>query len=142
MLKKTIKFTDYNGVQRSEDFYFNLSKAELLEMEMGTTGGFTETIRKMISAQDVPALARLFKELILKSYGVKSDDGKRFIKNDALREEFMQTEAFSDLYLELATDADAGAQFVNGIMPADIAAEAAKEAKKLAAAEALTGGNA
>lgn len=142
MLKKTIKFTDYNGVQRSEDFYFNLSKAELLEMEMGTTGGFTETIRKMISAQDVPALARLFKELILKSYGVKSDDGKRFIKNEALREEFMQTEAFSDLYLELATDADAGAQFVNGIMPADIAAEAAKEAKKLAAAEALTGGNA
>ena len=124
MLKKTITYTDYNGVERTEDFYFYLSKADLMEMEMGTTGGFAEMIQKVVNAQDAPAIIRIFKDLILKAYGEKSADGKRFIKNDELRDAFSQTEAYSQLFMELATDADAAAKFVNGIMPADLSEKA------------------
>lgn len=120
MLKKTITYTDYNGVERTEDFYFYLSKADLMEMEMGTTGGFAEMIQKVVNAQDSPAIIKIFKDLILKAYGEKSADGKRFIKNDELRDAFSQTEAYSQLFMELATDSDAAAKFVNGIMPADV----------------------
>lgn len=120
MLKKTITYTDYNGVERTEDFYFYLSKADLMEMEMGTTGGFAEMIQKVVNAQDAPAIIKIFKDLILKAYGEKSADGKRFIKNNELREAFSQTEAYSQLFMELATDSDAAAKFVNGIMPADV----------------------
>lgn len=120
MLKKTITYTDYNGVERTEDFYFYLSKADLMEMEMGTTGGFAEMIQKVVNAQDAPAIIKIFKDLILKAYGEKSADGKRFIKNDELRDSFSQTEAYSQLFMELATDSDAAAKFVNGIMPADV----------------------
>ena len=125
MLKKTITFEDYNGVERKEDFYFNLSKAEIMEMELSTTGGLAEMIQKIVAAQDTPKLIKIFKDLVLRSYGIKSDDGRRFIKNDKLKEEFSQTEAYSILFMELATDADAAAKFVNGIMPADLAAQAA-----------------
>lgn len=127
MLKKTIKYTDFNGVERSEDFYFNLTKAEIMEMEMGTTGGLSEMINKVIAAKDVPTIIKMFKDLVLKAYGVKSDDGRRFIKNDAIRDEFAQTEAYSELFMELATDSDKAAAFVNGIVPAEVAAEAAKQ---------------
>lgn len=120
MLKKTIKYTDYNGTERNEDFYFNLTKAELMEMEMGTSGGLGESIQRIVSAQDAPAIIKVFKDLVLRSYGIKSPDGKRFIKNDAIREEFEQTEAYSILFMELATDADAAAKFVNGIVPQDM----------------------
>lgn len=120
MLKKTITYTDYNGVERTEDFYFYLSKADLMEMEMGTTGGFAEMIQKVVNAQDAPAIIKIFKGLILKAYGEKSADGKRFIKNDEIRDAFSQTEAYSQLFMELATDSDAAAKFVNGIMPADV----------------------
>lgn len=120
MLKKTITYTDYNGVERTEDFYFYLSKADLMEMEMGTTGGFAEMIQKVVNAQNAPAIIKIFKDLILKAYGEKSADGKRFIKNDELRDAFSQTEAYSQLFMELATDSDAAAKFVNGIMPADV----------------------
>lgn len=120
MLKKTITYTDYNGVERTEDFYFYLSKADLMEMEMGTTGGFAEMIQKVVNAQDAPAIIKIFKDLILKAYGEKSADGKRFIKNDEVRDAFSQTEAYSQLFMELATDSDAAAKFVNGIMPADV----------------------
>lgn len=118
MLKKTITYTDYNDVERTEDFYFNISKAELAEMEMGTTGGFSEMIERVIAAQDVPSLVKIFKEIILKAYGEKSLDGKRFIKSEELSTAFSQTEAYSNLYMELATDADAATKFVNGILPA------------------------
>ena len=125
MLKETIKYTDYNGVERTEDFWFHLSKAELMEWEMGTTGGLTEMIKRIVDAQDAPAIIKIFKELILKAYGQKSPDGKRFIKSGELATEFSQTEAYSQLFMELATDADKAAAFVNGIMPSDVAEKAA-----------------
>lgn len=118
MLKKTFTYTDYNGVERTEDHYFNLSKAELMEMELSTTGGLAEMINKIVAAQDAPAIVKIFKELVLKAYGQKSDDGRRFIKSKELSDSFAQTEAYSQLFMELATDADAAAAFVNGIVPA------------------------
>lgn len=125
MLKKTITYHDYNGVEYTQDFYFNLSKAEIMEMEMGTTGGLAEMITKIVAAQDAPAIIKIFKDLILKSYGEKSADGKRFIKSDEISTAFTQTEAYSELFMELATDAEAAAAFVNGIIPADMAKEVA-----------------
>lgn len=117
MLKKTITYTDYNGTERTEDFYFNLSEAEITEMEMSTTGGFADMIQRIVSAQDVPSIIKIFKDLLLKSYGEKSPDGKRFVKSEELSTAFSQTEAYSILFMELATDADAAANFVNGIVP-------------------------
>jgi len=118
MLKKTLSYTDYNNTERTEDFYFNLSKAEVLEMEMETTGGLVAMINNIISAQDMPSIIKIFKDLILRSYGEKSPDGKRFIKNNEVREAFSQTEAFSNLFMDLSTDPDAAAAFVNAIVPA------------------------
>lgn len=123
MLKKTITYPDYNGVERTEDFYFNLSKAEVTEMEMSTTGGLAEMIQKVVAAQDTAAIIKIFKDLILKAYGEKSPDGKRFMKVQngiRLADAFAETEAYSILFMELATDADAAAKFVNGIIPGDI----------------------
>lgn len=125
MLKETIEYTDYNGVERTEDFWFHLSKAELMEWEIGTTGGLTEMIKRIVDARDAPAIIKIFKELVLKAYGQKSPDGKRFIKSEELATEFSQTEAYSELFMELATDADKAAAFVNGIMPSDVAEKAA-----------------
>jgi hypothetical protein len=117
MLKKTMTYTDYNGVQRTEDFYFNLSKAEVTEMEMGTAGGLAEMIKAVVDAKDAPSIIKIFKDLILKAYGEKSPDGKRLIKSEELSTAFSQTEAYSDLFMELATNADEAAKFVNGIIP-------------------------
>lgn len=117
MLKKTIIYIDYNGVERKEDFYFNLTKAEIMEMEMSISGGLTEMINRIVAAKDAPAIVKIFKELVLKAYGIKSPDGKRFIKSEELATEFAQTEAYSQLFMELATDADAASAFVNGIVP-------------------------
>ena len=130
MIKKTIAYTDYNGVERKEDFYFNLTKAEVMELEMSTKGGLAEMIQRIVAAQDQPAIIKVFKELIIKAYGVKSPDGKKFIKNQEVVDDFVQTEAFSELFMELATDADAAAKFVNGIVPANLAEQANKMALK------------
>jgi len=129
MLKKTITYEDYNGVERTEDFYFNLSQAELMDMQLGVTGGYAEMLQKIIQAKDQPAIVAIFKELILKSYGEKSADGRRFIKSKELSDEFAQTEAFSELYMELATSDEAAAAFVNGVIPAKLAAEVEKQTK-------------
>lgn len=117
MIKKTITYTDWNGLDRTEDFYFNLSRAEIAEMELSTAGGFGEMINKVVAAQDAPSIIKIFKDLILKSYGEKSADGKRFVKSPELSEAFAQTEAYSVLFMELATNADAAAAFINGIVP-------------------------
>lgn len=117
MLKKTISYVDYDGNERTEDFYFNLTKAELLEMSLSTAGGLDKYIEKITKTQDTPKLIELFKDIIIRSYGVKSDDGKRFIKNQEVTEEFTQTEAYSDLFMTLATNDKEAADFLNGIIP-------------------------
>ena len=117
MRKETITYVDYNGTERTEDFYFNLTKAEIMEMEIGTTGGLAEMINRIVAAQDGPAIMRIFKDLVLKAYGEKSADGKRFIKSEELSTAFSQTGAYDQLFMKLATDSEAAANFVNGIVP-------------------------
>lgn len=117
MLKKTVKYTDYNGVDRTEDFYFNLTEAEVTEMELCTDGGMAEMIQRIVAANDTPTLVRIFKDLVLKAYGEKSADGKRFIKSDEISTAFSQTEAYSQIFMELSTNAEKAAEFINGIFP-------------------------
>ena len=126
MIKKTISYTDYDGNERKEDFYFNLSKPELIEMQTSEVGGLEKKIEKISKEQDVAKIIELMKDIIQKSYGVKSDDGKRFIKNQEILDEFMQSEAYSELFMELATDANAASDFINGILPKGLAEEAKK----------------
>lgn len=126
MFKKTITYSDYNGTERTEDFYFNLTKAELMEMELETTGGLTNILQKIIDSKDIPSIIKIFKSLILKAYGEKSDDGKRFIKSEEIATAFSQTEAYSIMFMELATNADKGSEFINGIVPSDMSIDAEK----------------
>lgn len=118
MISRTITYTDYNGNERTEEFFFNLTKAEVLEMELSTDGGLVAMYERIVAAQDGKTLIELFKDLVLRSYGVKSPDGRKFIKNDEVRDDFAQTEAYSILFTELATDAKAAAKFFNGVIPA------------------------
>lgn len=131
MIKLTKTYMDFNDVERTEDFFFHLTKAEVMEMEMSTSGGMAEMIQRIVAAQDTPAIIKVFKDLVLRSYGQKSPDGKRFIKTEELTEEFMQTNAYSDIFMELATDANKAAEFVNGIMPKDIQKDLEKELPKV-----------
>lgn len=126
MLKKTITYTDFNDVERTEDFYFNLSEVEILEMEAeaSTSGGLAEMFRKMVRDNDHKNLMRVFKDLILKSYGEKSSDGKHFLKFDEngnpLSVGFSQTNAYVKLFMEVSSDADTASNFINGIIPQKI----------------------
>lgn len=117
MLKKIITYTDYDGLERTEEFRFNLTKAELVDMELTTAGTFSETMKRIIAEKDIIRIAKLFKELLLKSYGVKSDDGKRFVKSQELSEAFSQTEAYSDLYIELLSNPEEAAKFFAEVAP-------------------------
>ena len=123
MYKKTITYTDYNGSERTEDFYFNLTKAELMEMEMSIPGGMKGMLEKIISAQDTGKIIDVFKKILLKSYGEKSEDGKRFIKSPELSKAFSETEAYSIMFVELAQDATKASEFVNGIIPSGLKPE-------------------
>ena len=120
MLQKTVTYVDYNGVERTEDFYFNLSKAEVTEMELSVEGGFSKMLEEIVKSNDNVRIIELFKEMVLKAYGEKSADGRRFIKSKELSEAFSQTEAYSEIFMELALDEKAAAAFVNGIMPANL----------------------
>ena len=126
MIKKTITYTDYNGNSRTEDHYFNLSKSEIMKMEMGVAGGLAEMIQRVIAAQDQPALMKIFEDFIHKSYGVKTPDGKGFRKSPADLEEFIATPAYDELFMELCTNAEAASAFINGIIPADLAKQIAE----------------
>ena len=123
MHKKTMTYVDYNGVERTEDFYFNFTKAELLEMEMGVSGGYVEMLNRIINAKDGKMIIDTFKEFVLKAYGEKSPDGRAFMKEDEmgrpLCNKFKQLAAYSDLYMELALDDVKAAEFVNAVIPAD-----------------------
>ena len=120
MLKKTVKYVDYNGVERVEDFYFNLSKAEIAEMELSVDGGFSNMLEKIVKSNDNKQIVNLFKEMVLKAYGEKSADGRRFMKSEEISQAFAQTEAYSEIFMELALNEKAAADFVNGIMPANM----------------------
>jgi hypothetical protein len=149
VLKKTIKYTDFNGEETSEDFLFHLSKAELVELEMSHEGGFVASMQKVVEAEDNKTIIAEFKKIILQSYGQKSLDGKRFIKNQTMRDEFESSEAYSTLFMELVTDTDAAIEFMNGIIPGDLVPQEAtvtpikfepqsmtmKEARELSAEE-------
>jgi len=129
MFKKTIEYTDYNGEKRKEDFYFNLNKAELMEMQLSQNGGLQNHLMRIIKTKDTPELVKMFKEIILMAYGEKSPDGKKFMKSDEIRKDFECSEAYSELFMELATNSDSAAEFVNALLPSDYqASEADKEA--------------
>lgn len=128
MLKKTITYTDYNGLERTEDFYFNFSVAELMEMELSMDGGMIEYFNKIVAAKDAPTLIRTFKDFVLKAYGEKSSDGKRFMKSKEISEAFAQTEAYSNIFMELAFDSEKAAEFFNGVIPQNIDAKTAQAA--------------
>jgi len=123
MLKKSITYEDYDGNVITEDFFFNLSKAELVELEVSTKEGLAETLKHLIASNDGEQIIATFKKIILLAYGIKSGDGKRFIKSDEMREAFAQTEAYSTLFMELATDATAAAKFINGVVPSSLVKE-------------------
>ena len=129
MIKKTITFTDYNGVERTEDCYFNLTEAELTEMELSMAGGYQQYVQNVINAMDGPSLIRLFKDLIMRTYGIKSPDGREFRKSDEISRSFAQTEAYSKLFMELATDSKAAADFVNGVVSDDMRRRMAEQNK-------------
>lgn len=132
MLKRTMTYTDYDGNQRTEDFYFNLTKAEILEMDISATGGLDKWISRIVAEQDGAKIIEIFKKIILKAYGEKSLDGKRFVKSPEISEAFSQTEAYSDLFVELATDAEKAAEFINGIVPGDAGVTSEKIQDKIA----------
>jgi hypothetical protein len=125
VLKKTITYEDFNGEEVSEDFFFHLSKAELVELELSQKGGLSEWLQKIVEAEDGKSIIAEFKKIILSAYGKRSDDGRRFIKNQELRDEFESTEAYSVLFMELVTNTDSAVEFVNGVIPAGMAVEAA-----------------
>lgn len=119
MLKKTITFTDFNGNERTEDHYFNLSKSECTKLEMGITGGLTGMMERIIAAQDIPSIIDTFEKLILTAYGQKSPDGREFVKSEAISKSFSQTGAYDKLFLELVSDAKKAADFFNGVIDND-----------------------
>lgn len=131
MLVKRISYTDYNGNQRSEDFYFNLNKGEIFNLQFGTEGGLDKAIQKIIQTEDTPKIVKIFQDIILNAYGIKSDDGRRFIKSEEISTEFKQTEAYSELLMELVSDEKKAADFINALMPKDLAEEAQKQQKLL-----------
>ena len=119
MLKKVVTYVDYDGVERTETVYFNLSESEIVEMELGVDGGWRARMQRIIDSKDAPTLMREFKKLIMLSYGEKSDDGRRFIKSPEISEAFIQTEAYNKIFMELVTDSKAAADFANGIIPSN-----------------------
>lgn len=117
MLKKIVTYTDYDGNERTEEFFFNLNKAEVTEMELSTEGGMEKMLKKIIESRDGKRIIEVMKDIVLRAYGEKSPDGRRFIKTPEMREAFAQTEAYVNVFMELATDAKAASDFVRGILP-------------------------
>lgn len=126
MLKKTITFTNFNDEEVSEDFYFHLSKAELVELELSHQGGLSASLQRIVQAEDGKGIIAEFKNIILSAYGIRSEDGRHFTKNQTLRDEFASTPAYSELFMELVTNTDSAIEFVNGVIPQGMAEEAAR----------------
>lgn len=132
MLEKKIKFIDFNGEEREETFCFNLTRTELIEMQLEVKGGLNSLIEKMAETKDIPSLANLFTTVIKKSYGVKSADGRNFRKSEEIWDDFHSSAAYDALFMEITQDTDSCANFINGIMPPQLIAEAEKQQKKSA----------
>lgn len=132
MLKWTITYVDYDGDSHTEDFFFNLNKAEVIELNFSHQGGYKSYIDKVIAAKDTGEVIKAVKDIIKLAYGVKSPDGKRFIKSDAETEAFVQSEAYSELFMQLATDEQACIKFVTGILPKELREQAAQNGLELA----------
>lgn len=130
MLKKTITCENFDGVETTEDYWFNLTESEIIEMQLGTAGGLDESLKQIVAGMDLPRMVKFFKDFVLKAYGVKSPDGKRFIKNDEIREAFSQTNAYNKLFMELAFNDVAAAEFINGVIPKDVADKMSEITKK------------
>jgi hypothetical protein len=113
-------YEDYNGLERTEDFYFNLTKAEIAKMELSVSGGLSETLKRLVELQDQPAIIKIFEDLVLKAYGEKTPDGKRFVKTAELTAAFEQCPAYSNIFMKLAFDAKEAAKFINGVIPNDM----------------------
>lgn len=122
MLKKTVTYRDYNGVNQTEDFYFNLTKIECMELEFGYDKGstLTSSIQTLLDSNDMGTVIATIKKIVLTAYGIKSPDGKRFIKSDEIREAFEQSPAFEEIYWELITNAEKAADFISGIVPSAV----------------------
>lgn len=129
MIKKTITYKDYNDTERTEDFYFHLTEAELVDMQMSESGGLGELIQRVTNARDDIVTYNIFKDLFYRAYGEKSPDGKRFIKTKEVKDAFMQTEAASIIFMSLMQNEEEAAAFVNGIIPKKLLEEAAKVQK-------------
>lgn len=127
MVKKTITYTDYDGNERTEDFRFNLSKAEYVMFENSVIGGMSKEIERAMAMQNGPRILEIFKDLVDRSYGVKTADGRRFMKSPELLQEFRETEAYVNLFMELVTDPEAGKAFLRGVSPSDMIAELDKK---------------
>ena len=129
MITMPIKFTDFDGIERKEDFQFNLTEQEIARMNLEKKGGLKKYLENIIAAKDLPELTKLFEGLIQKSYGIKSPDGRKFVKSKEILDDFMATQAYSDLYMRLITNADEATKFINGIVPESMAKEIAKVGK-------------
>lgn len=127
MLKKTITYEDYDGHKRTEDFYFNLTKAELTEMYASEAGGFDKHLERIVASQDMPNTMRMFKEILKKSYGEKSLDGRRFSKSEEIYKAFEESPAYDVIFMELFSDNDSASAFIRGVLPKDLADEAASK---------------
>lgn len=120
MIKITKTYTDFNGTQRTEDFFFHFNQAELMEMEMSTEGGFSARVQRIINANNRSDLIQIMKKFVLDAYGIKSDDGRRFMKDDEIRRSFVECPAYSMIFMELAINDKAAAEFINKVVPADM----------------------
>ena len=125
MTSKTITYKDWNGKDRTETFYFHFSQAELMEMEISQEGGFSERVKKIAAANNLPDMLKIWKNFVLDAYGVKSEDGRRFMKNEEIRQSFVECPAYSIIFMELATNTEAASNFINTVVPADMAAQVA-----------------
>lgn len=125
MTSKTVTYKDWNGKDRTETFYFHFSQAELMEMEISHEGGFSERVKKIADANNLPDMLKIWKNFVLDAYGVKSDDGRRFMKSEEIRQSFVECPAYSIIFMELATNTEAASNFINTVVPADMAAQVA-----------------
>lgn len=137
MLKKTVTYTDYFDVERTEDYMFNLTKAELAKMNMSQYGGLEKRLRAIIDANDMPTVMENFRQILRQSYGVISDDGRRFMKSEEISDAFEQSPAYDQIFMELISSADAAAAFARGIMPKDLVEAVDKERAKAASQPTL-----